>query len=79
MFQLKFPVPAASPEKQKLEERLVDRILAAKARDASADVSALERELDTLVHALYALTPEEIQLVESASAPATARQGGAEK
>lgn len=60
-----FPIPAATPEKQKAVERLVDRILAAKARDATADVSALEREIDALVHALYALTPEEIQLVEA--------------
>ena len=29
-------------------------------------VSALEREIDAAVYALYALTPEEIQLVESA-------------
>lgn len=34
------PIPAASPEQQKAVERLVDRILAAKARDAAADVSA---------------------------------------
>ena len=39
-------------------------ILAAKARDATADVSTLEREIDALVYALYALTPEEIALVQ---------------
>ena len=43
-----------------------DRILAAKQRDAKADVSALERELDELVYALYGLTPEEIKIVEGA-------------
>ena len=43
---------------------LVDRILAAKQRDAEADTSGLEREIDELVYALYGLTPEEIQLVE---------------
>jgi hypothetical protein len=32
--------------------------------DAGADVSALERELDELVYALYALTPEEIKIVK---------------
>ena len=58
------PIPAASPEKQKPVERLVDRILAAKQRDAEADTSALEREIDELVYALYGLTPEEIKLVE---------------
>jgi hypothetical protein len=58
-------------------ERLVDRILAAKARDAEADTSALEREIDQLVYALYGLTPEEIQIVEGASAKATADKGAA--
>jgi len=42
----------------------LDRILAAKQRDAGADVSALEREIDQLVYALYGLTPEEIKIVE---------------
>lgn len=60
----KFPIPAVASEEQKPVERLVDRILSAKQRDAGADVSALERELDELVYALYALTPEEIKLVE---------------
>ena len=42
-------------------------ILAAKARDATADVSALEREIDALVYALYGLTPEEIKIVEASA------------
>ena len=37
---------------------------AAKQREAQADTSALEREMDELVYALYDLTPEEIKLVE---------------
>src|SRR5437867_8996339 len=49
------PMPATTPEKQKAVERLVDHILAAKQRDALADVSALEREIDELVYALYGL------------------------
>ena len=68
----------APPEKPKPVERLVAHLLAAKAQDASADVSlrwdatatqvsAVERELDELVYALYVLTPEEIQIVQSAS------------
>jgi hypothetical protein len=32
------------------------------------DVSALEREIDELVYTLYGLTPEEIKIVEDASA-----------
>ena len=31
------------------------------------DVSALEREIDELVYALYGLTPEKIKLVEGAA------------
>ena len=61
------PIPAASPEKQKALERLVDRILAAKQRDAETDVSELEREIDQLVYGLYGLTKEEIQIVEGAA------------
>lgn len=45
---------------------LVDRILAAKQRDARADTSAMEQEIDRHVYALYGLTPEEIQIVEDA-------------
>ena len=69
---------------------MVDRILAAKQRDAEADVglraeaaasqvSGSGREIDELVDALYGLTAEEIKIVESASAPASARPGGAAK
>jgi hypothetical protein len=32
--------------------------------DPSADVSALEREIDERVYRLYGLTPEEIKIVE---------------
>ena len=63
----KLPIPDVPPEKQKAVECLVDRILAAKQRDAVADVSALEREIDQLVYALYGLAPEEIQIVEAAA------------
>jgi hypothetical protein len=55
----------------------LDRILAAKTRDAGADVSAREREIDQLVYALYGLTLEEIQIAGSASA--SARQGDASR
>ena len=50
------------------------RVLPAKQWDAGADVSALEREIDELVYALYGLTPEEIRIVESASAKASCRR-----
>jgi hypothetical protein len=61
------PIPDVLPEQQKPVECLVERILSAKQRDAGADVSALEREIDELVYSLYDLTPEEIKLVEGAA------------
>ena len=45
---------------------LVDRILAAKQRDARADTSDMEHKIDRHVYALYGLTPEEIKIVEDA-------------
>ena len=51
-------------EQPKPVERLVERILSAKQRDAGADASALERDLDDLVDALYGLTPAERDLVK---------------
>ena len=46
---------------------MITESLPAKQRDAGADVSALEWEIDELVYALYGLTPEEIKLVEGAT------------
>jgi hypothetical protein len=67
IYMRQIPFAVASPEKQRAVQRLVDRILAAKQRDAEADVTALEREIDQLVYALYGLTPEEIKIVERAA------------
>jgi hypothetical protein len=61
------PIPDVRSEKQRPVERLVERILLAKQRDAGADVSALEREIDQQVYALYGLMREEIKIVEEAS------------
>jgi hypothetical protein len=63
MYVSVLPIPAAATGQQKPVERLVERILSAKQRDAEEDVSAWERELDELVYALYGLTPEEIKIV----------------
>ena len=67
IYMEQIPIPATLLEKEKPVERLVDRILAAKQRNAEADVSALEREIDELVYGLYSLTPEEIKMVEGAA------------
>jgi len=61
------PIPDVTPVKQKPVEQLVERILLTKRRDAGADVSALEHELDELVYALYGLTPKEIKIVEDSA------------
>ena len=62
MYVSQIPVPTSL--KHKPIEALVDRILTAKAQAPSADVGALEQEIDRLVYRLYDLTPDEIKLVE---------------
>jgi type I restriction-modification system DNA methylase subunit len=61
------PMKRIGTDEQKPFIKLVDRIRAAKQRDAEADTSVLEREIDQLVYALYGLTPEEIKIVEGAA------------
>ncbi|MBC8228497.1 Eco57I restriction-modification methylase domain-containing protein, partial [bacterium] len=59
------PVPRQiSTLNQQKISKLVDEILTAKRTNPDADTSALEREIDQLVYALYDLTPEEIAIVE---------------
>lgn len=60
----KLPIPLSTSRNE--IGSLVTRILAAKQGDADADVSALERQIDQSVYALYGLRPEEIQIVEGA-------------
>lgn len=48
-------------------DKLVPCILTAKQADSTADTTALEREIDGLVYALYGLTEEEIRIVEGAA------------
>ena len=58
-----FPIPQISKKEQTSLIRLVDRILAAKAADPSADTSEMEDEIDWLVYDLYGLTNEETAVV----------------
>ena len=58
------PIPIVSETQQTPIIALVDRILAAKKENPSADTSALEAEIDALVYKLYGLTDEEIKIVE---------------
>lgn len=61
----KLPLAVAQVESQRPIIVLVERILAAKEKDANADTSELERQIDGLVYKLYGLTPDEIAIVES--------------
>ncbi len=58
------PIPNATASQQKPIIQAVKTILAAKQPNPAADTSAMEREIDQLVYALYGLTPEEIAIVE---------------
>jgi hypothetical protein len=58
------PVFNANVSKQSEFEKLVDKILAAKAADPQADTTGLERQVDSLVYRLYSLTYEEVKVIE---------------
>lgn len=60
----RLPIPSVTSEKQRPVERLVERILVTKQRDAVADVTTLEHQLDQMVYSLYSLTDNEIAIVE---------------
>jgi hypothetical protein len=60
-------MPIAIPKDQAPFIAAVNRILAAKAKDPDADTTALEREIDQRVYALYGLTPDEIKIVEDST------------
>jgi adenine-specific DNA-methyltransferase len=60
-------IKQGTESEQKQLVALVDRIIAAKQRDADADTSALDREIDELVYDLYGLTNDERKLVEDSA------------
>lgn len=62
-----FPIPKTRKLKEREISTLANQILAAKAKDAKADTSSWELEVDQLVYSLYELTPEEIVLIEGVS------------
>jgi 23S rRNA G2445 N2-methylase RlmL len=64
--KLSVPLPTAAQKEE--AETLVNQILAAKAASATADTTALERQVDALVYKLYDLRDDEIALVEGRSA-----------
>jgi adenine-specific DNA-methyltransferase len=58
------PIPHATHTQQEPIVDAVKSIVAAKQANPAADTTALEREIDQQVYALYGLTPEEIATVE---------------
>ncbi|MGA3167113.1 MAG: hypothetical protein ABSF14_13465 [Terriglobia bacterium] len=58
------PIAKATNKMESAIVDCVDRILIAKKRDPEAETSALEREIDRHLYALYDLTKEEIAIVE---------------
>jgi hypothetical protein len=64
IFIEQIPIPKIPEKAQQPFITLVDQILTAKQKDPNADTSALERQIDEIVYALYGLTLEEIKIVE---------------
>lgn len=58
------PIRVLSADRQRPFVAAVDKILAAKKRDPEADTTALEREVDHHIYAVYGLTKEEVEIVE---------------
>lgn len=61
IINLPIPQPTAAQDQQMTQ--LVDKILAAKQVNPTADTSKLEQKIDQRVYKLYDLTDEEIQLI----------------
>ena len=63
---LSLPLPETTTAERRQFIKLVDQVLASKAKDREADTSPLEAKIDHLVYKLYGLTEEEIAVVEGA-------------
>jgi len=61
------PIRDLSLRQQEPVARLAKKIYAIESKNLAADTSALEREIDELVYALYGLTPEGIKIVAGAT------------
>lgn len=58
------PIPKATIEQQQSIIEFVDKVLAIKRQNPSADVTSFEKEIDKSVYKLYKLTDNEIKIVE---------------
>jgi len=59
------PIKVPTESQEQTIEILVNEILSIKKRNASADTTDLENEIDQLVYQLYDLTEEEIEIIEN--------------
>ena len=60
-------VPIPQPNHVEKLEVIVNQIIETKKQNPTADTTALEKEIDQMVYALYGLTEEEIGIVEGAT------------
>ncbi len=77
-YSSQWPIPNASSALKSKLSGLVERAITAKRAGNEAIVHQLEREIDEIVFRLFELTPEEIELVQSAhveSAPGKTQSG----
>ena len=58
------PIPKHSRNRQQHLISLVDKILSAKNKNPSPDISELEKQIDDHVYKLYGLTDEEIKIIK---------------
>lgn len=60
-------IKPASKEEQEKIAFAVRKVIDAKKEDSSTDMNELENQIDQLVYKLYALTEEEIKIIENSS------------
>lgn len=63
----KVPIPTINSKNQSLVDEiinLVDKILALKAKNSSADTSKIEKDIDNLIYKLYNLSIDDIKIVK---------------
>ena len=63
----RLPVGKPTVSQQRAIEERVEKILAAKKKNTSADTTKLEKEIDEIVYEIYGLTEEEKTIVEGNS------------
>ena len=60
------PIPSASKSIQNEIAAIIDNILDLKKKNAQADTSEMEKQIDRIIYDLYGITEDEIHLIEQA-------------